>query len=56
MVYRQKSLNIGFLKDQIEKLQSVKLYDLDEKQILKIRERLQSDDINQLIEFLKAAE
>ncbi len=51
-----KIIKYRFSQDQIEKLQSVKLYDLDEKQILKIRERLQSDDINQLIEFLKAAE
>ncbi|MBP2545204.1 MULTISPECIES: CatB-related O-acetyltransferase [Acinetobacter] len=51
-----KIIKYRFSQDQIEKLQSVKLYDLDEKQILKIRERLQSDDINQLIKFLKAAE
>jgi chloramphenicol O-acetyltransferase type B len=51
-----KLIKYRFSQDQIEKLQSVKLYDLDEKQILKIREQLQGDDINQLIEFLKAAE
>ncbi|MDN5625931.1 MAG: CatB-related O-acetyltransferase, partial [Acinetobacter sp.] len=51
-----KLIKYRFSQDQIEKLQSVKLYDLDENQILKIREQLQGDDINQLIEFLKAAE
>ncbi|MEG2559261.1 MAG: antibiotic acetyltransferase, partial [Acinetobacter sp.] len=48
-----KTLKYRFPPEQIEKLLSLKLYDLDEKQILKMREQLQTDDISSLIEYLK---
>ena len=35
----------------IEKLLSLKLYDLDEKQFLKMREQLQTDDVDKLVQF-----
>ena len=41
-----------FLEADIEKLLALKLYDLDEKQFLKMREQLQTDDVTQLIEHL----
>ena len=49
-----KILKYRFPADQIEKLLALKLYDLDEKQILKIREQLQSDDVDSLANFLNA--
>ena len=39
--------------EQIEKLLALKLYDLNEKQILAMREILQSDDIDALLEYLQ---
>ena len=39
--------------EQIEKLCALKLYDLNEKQILAMREVLQSDDIDALLEYLQ---
>jgi chloramphenicol O-acetyltransferase type B len=48
-----KVIKYRFPEQDIEKLLSLKLYDLDEKQILKMREYLQTDDINQLFQFLK---
>ena len=39
--------------EQIEKLLALKLYDLNEKQILAMREVLQSDDIDALLEYLQ---
>jgi chloramphenicol O-acetyltransferase type B len=47
-----KIIKYRFSESDIEKLLSLKLYDLDEKQILKMREELQTDDINSF-EFLK---
>ena len=41
-----------FPEADIEKLLALKLYDLDEKQFLKMREQLQTDDVTQLIEHL----
>ncbi len=41
-----------FTADQIQTILALKLYDLDEKQILKMREVLQSDDVEKLIEFV----
>ena len=49
-----KILKYRFPTNQIEKLLALKLYDLDEKQILKIREQLQSDDVDSLANFLNA--
>jgi len=42
-----------FPKEDIEKLLSLKLYDLDEKQFLKMREQLQTDDVNQIRDALR---
>ena len=39
--------------EQIEKLLALKLYDLNEKKILAMREVLQSDDIDALLEYLQ---
>ncbi|MCX0340864.1 CatB-related O-acetyltransferase [Acinetobacter radioresistens] len=41
-----------FSQEDIQKLLSLKLYDMDEKQLLKIRGRLQSDNVSSLIAFL----
>ena len=43
-----KIIKYRFPQEQIDKLLALKLYDLDEKQILKIREYLQTDDIDAL--------
>ena len=48
-----KIIKYRFPEADIEKLLALKLYDLDEKQFLKMREQLQTDDINSLLEFLK---
>ena len=48
-----KIIRYRFPPKQIEKLLALKLYDLDEKQILKMREQLQTDDVNALFEFLE---
>jgi len=48
-----KIIKHRFPEADIEKLLSLKLYDLDEKQILKMREQMQTDDVNQLILYLK---
>ena len=47
-----KIIKHRFPEADIEKLLSLKLYDLDEKQILKMREQLQTSDVTQLIEHL----
>ncbi|MEG2442893.1 MAG: antibiotic acetyltransferase, partial [Acinetobacter sp.] len=47
-----KIIKYRFPKADIEKLLALKLYDLDEKQFLKMRERLQTSDVTQLIEHL----
>ena len=48
-----KVMKYRFSETEIAQLLALKLYDLDEKYLLKIREQLQSDDVNQLIDFLK---
>lgn len=47
-----KIIKHRFPEADIEKLLSLKLYDLDEKQILKMREQLQTDDVKKLFNFL----
>ena len=42
-----------FLEADIEKLLALKLYDLDEKQFLKMREQLQMNDVDTLIEYIQ---
>ncbi len=48
-----KIIKYRFPQEQIDKLLALKLYDLDEKQILKIREYLQTDDIDALSTHIK---
>ncbi len=43
-----KVIKYRFPQEQIDKLLALKLYDLDEKQVLKMREYLQTDDIDAL--------
>ncbi len=48
-----KVIKYRFPEEDIEKLLSLKLYDLDEKQFLKIREQLQTDDVSALIQYIE---
>ncbi len=48
-----KVIKYRFSDTEIAQLLTLKLYDLDEKYLLKIREQLQSDNVHQLINFLK---
>ena len=43
-----------FSETDIEKLLALKLDDLDEKQFLKIREQLQTEDVGKLVEFINS--
>jgi len=47
-----KIIKYRFPKEDIEKLLLLKLYDLDEKQFLKMREQLQTDDVVSLVNFI----
>ena len=47
-----KIIKYRFPEADIEKLLTLKLYDLDEKQFLKMREQLQTDDVKKLFNFL----
>ena len=47
-----KIIKYRFPEADIKKLLALKLYDLDEKQFLKMRERLQTDDVKKLFNFL----
>ncbi|WP_151709705.1 CatB-related O-acetyltransferase [Acinetobacter brisouii] len=51
-----KIIKYRFPTDAIEKLCSAKIYDLDEKVFLKIREKLQSEDVDALLTFLDTQE
>ena len=51
-----KIIKYRFPTDAIEKLCSAKIYDLDEKVFLKIREKLQSEDVDALLAFLDTQE
>ncbi|HFX6337401.1 TPA: antibiotic acetyltransferase, partial [Acinetobacter nosocomialis] len=42
-----------FPQEQIEELLALKIYDLDEKQVLKMREYLQTDDIDALTIYIE---
>ena len=48
-----KIIKYRFSESDIEKLLSLKLYDLDEKQILKMREELQTDDVKVFIDHIQ---
>ncbi|PIL71782.1 chloramphenicol acetyltransferase CAT, partial [Acinetobacter baumannii] len=48
-----KIIKYRFPQEQIEKILALKIYDLDEKQVLKMREYLQTDDIDALTAYLK---
>lgn len=45
-----KIIKYRFSEQEIKKLLALKLYEIDEKQFLKMREQLQMDDVNQLIQ------
>jgi chloramphenicol O-acetyltransferase type B len=47
-----KVIKYRFPEQDIEKLLSLKFYDLDEKQILKMREQLQTDQLVELCSYL----
>ncbi|WP_180072213.1 MULTISPECIES: CatB-related O-acetyltransferase [unclassified Acinetobacter] len=47
-----KVIKYRFSETEIAQLLALKLYDFDEKYLLQIREQLQSNDVNQLIDFL----
>ena len=47
-----KVIKYRFSETEIAQLLALKLYDFDEKYLLKIRKQLQSNDVNQLIDFL----
>jgi len=40
-------------QEDIDKLLSLKIYDIDQKQFLKMREQLQTDDIDKLVQYFK---
>ena len=48
-----KIIKYRFPEADIEKLLALKLYDLDEKQFLKMREQLQMNDVDTLIEYIQ---
>jgi chloramphenicol O-acetyltransferase type B len=48
-----KVIKYRFSEQDIEKLLSLKLYNLDEKQILNMREQLQTDDVEALIQYFE---
>lgn len=48
-----KVIKYRFPQEQIEKLLALKIYDLDEKQVLKMREYLQTDDIDALTIYIE---
>ena len=48
-----KIIKYRFPEEDIEKLLSLKLYDLDEKQFLKMREQLQMEDVEKLIQYFE---
>ena len=47
-----KIIKYRFPQEDIEKLLSLKIYDIDEKQFLKMREQLQTAEIKELSDFL----
>ncbi len=49
-----KIIKYRFPEDDIQKLLALKLYDLDEKQFLKMREQLQTDDVDQLLDYFNS--
>ena len=49
-----KVIKYRFPEEDIEKLLSLNLYDLDEKQFLKMREQLQKDDVDSLVNYVQS--
>jgi chloramphenicol O-acetyltransferase type B len=47
-----KVIKYRFPEKDIQKLLALKLYELDEKQFLKMREQLQTDDVDVLVQYL----
>lgn len=48
-----KVIKYRFNAAEISDILALKLYDLDEKYLLQIREQLQTDDVKKLVEFFK---
>ena len=48
-----KVIKYRFSEEDIKKMLALKLYDLDEKQFLKMREQLQTDDVESLVKYFK---
>jgi chloramphenicol O-acetyltransferase type B len=48
-----KIIKYRFPEVDIEKLLALKLYDLDEKLFLKMRDQLQTSDVDTLIEYIQ---
>ncbi|UHT64047.1 CatB-related O-acetyltransferase [Acinetobacter lwoffii] len=48
-----KIIKYRFPQEDIHKLLSLKIYDIDEKQFLKMREHLQTDNIDKLVQYFK---
>jgi len=46
-----KIIKYRFPQEDIEKVLSLKIYDIDEKQFLKMREQLQTDDVEKLVKY-----
>jgi len=49
-----KIIKYRFPQEDIEKLLSLKIYDIDEKQFLKMREQLQTDNIEKVVNFFSS--
>jgi len=49
-----KIIKYRFSNEDIEKLLSLKLYELDGKQFLKMREQLQTDDVEKIVNFFSS--
>ncbi len=49
-----KIIKYRFPQEDIEKLLSLKIYDIDEKQFLKMREQLQTDDVKSLLNYVQS--
>ena len=49
-----KIIKYRFPQEDIEKVLSLKIYDIDEKQFLKMREQLQTDDVKSLLNYVQS--
>ena len=49
-----KIIKYRFPQEDIEKLLSLQVYNIDEKQFLKMREQLQTDDVKSLLNYVQS--